>query len=457
MMRVAPTQRSPIWACLLCLGCAASTPRPVQPTRSEVVIQEATVVTARAPAPQPSPLPPLAQALDTTTPAFQCAFCLTEALLRQSAQSAQSGRAQAPALPERCAHWLRETGEPEPSGPGAYGELASAALSEALHGPPAERDVAVALSALWLDALLPASLVIGPAPAAIASDPALAHAYEDAASRQNGIALHGALYTLHGCVTAGASASDAGFAPWAQRCASELAAVEQRVNADPALASALAAHRAALRVVAAGERPAGPAQCWGPGPVVAAPAPAAASTAAAAAPEATLPPTAADEKASTGCSAAPALGAPWQPPPSLEEEFAGPWPRDHRYGPRDPRTGVRVSVALLGDAVAVPRLASNALFANSTHQQLAACFDSAVPKEQAVTVALRAQLSFDTHGHAQHPKAQALPGGDALATAAGRALSRCVQEVLGKLAVVCPGVPPGVRVEAIVCLRRESP
>ncbi|HEX7481655.1 MAG TPA: hypothetical protein VF331_27870 [Polyangiales bacterium] len=426
-MCLRPTRTLAPWLLGLLIGCAASPPHAQHPAAArQIVVEEPSVVSVPARSAPPlaavSALPPLGEALGSTAPAFQCAFALTEVLLQNTASHALSP---VPRVPEVCITWLGKSDEPRPEGFGAFQAIASRALTEALQGPAHQRDVAVALSALWLDALLPTTLVLGPPPAAVASDPALSSAYQDAATRQNGIALHGALYTLQGCVGA-TSPADASFEPWRARCADKLAALQERVRSDATLRSALEAHQAALRVWAAGERPAGPALCWQPS-------------------------TSPQDPAACGSGVAPVPAAPCQAPPSTEEEFAGPWPRDHRYGPRDPSTGVRVSVAL-AEPVA---LDARPLLALDTHAQLARCFAEAVPAAQPVTVAITAQLSVDARGQVTRAQLQPVRAGDAPVAPPSKDLLRCLRDALRKLSFGCgAAVQPG-SVHATVCLRRD--
>ncbi|HEX2677645.1 MAG TPA: hypothetical protein VHM19_13420 [Polyangiales bacterium] len=432
-------------ACLS--GCAASQPKPTTPARTELVVQEPTVVTAspRGYQGRVVELPPWPAALDTYSSTFQCAALLLRDILEkldlESVQYPAVCGAEVGTLPhERVLATLVALHMLEPS----FGADAA----------PAEAHMAKALAALALRDALSRQLVAPEAPAGAALDDTQRTAYAAEAKARNGQLLHGTLYTLHGCT----SEPDPAIAAFRALCSSAYDQLDAYVKADPALAGALSSRRIALRQEAAGERPPGPSVCWTP-TVLHQDASGGKPLdlgASAAEPDFSqmLTLSAAPEKAKTCALASDAKlepAAPWAKPPSFEEEFAGPWPRDHRYGARADGTDDRVSLLVITDA----SLDVRPLLAASLHAALAKCLAADATVAPATTYALEAALSVTATGKASITRIADVREEGADSAPAGKALLKCVRGALAGVSFSCTANDKKAGATVNVCLRRE--
>ncbi len=357
------------------------------------------------------------------SPAFQCGFTLAHARLRAPGSALAKPSA-------ACRTWLTEHELTWAVEPGRADALAATAFGEVITTGSDESDLAIALFALLLEASLEQRLVLDAA-ALGSNDPELLRAYLSAADQNNGMALHGTLYTLHGCIERRTQKPE--FAAWRALCSERLGAVKARVYKDPALVRALDTSRDALRLTAAGERPPGPAVCWAPclgnGPR-----------------DANAEAQREQGKPSTCARETPAVpAAPWAAAPSLSEEFAGPWPRDHRYGPRFSESNARVSMTIDDQ----PDLDLRPLASHDAHKAIARCFASDKSAAEADTLVIEAELSVDPTGQVKKVKMQS---SDKLASPT---LLRCIRDALQPTTFPCTRSGRAVRAHATFCIRHE--
>ena len=377
-------------------------------------------MTAKAP-PRKPVLPPLPASLSPASSELSCAYELVDALTQGDKNPTCSQSSSDPSI----------AGAPAPL-------VAMAALSAVLQRKDRELNVGRALAALVVE--LPSRQLLD----FVTKDAAACDAKtnpEGCAKRHEsyvpalGGALHAVQLSLHACSTD--TTTDNGYAPWRQLCQAHLDRLEGELKADPSLQDALNVYRGKARELAAGPRPEGPEACWQP--AIPAPSP----------------------KTEAKCDAAalPPSAAPWQAPPSLEQEFAGTWARDHRYGPLDATSQVRVSLAAAqiaaptkaAQAAAAPKhLDASALTGNTLHSALASCFaaDAALDKTQ--TLALEARVDLDARAKVQKVAVSPL---DPAAPAPSKTLTECVSGALRALPALCGSERTAVKVT--LCMRHD--
>jgi hypothetical protein len=176
-----------------------------------------------------------------------------------------------------------------------------------------------------------------------------------------------------------------------------MAPLEQADAQARALAQQVAAEREADRLAAEGPRPPGPDVCWLPSM---------------------------DQAPSAQLSA-----------------------RDQRYGARDAKTGVRVSATLAPS----PVIDARPLLGDDVRAGLAACFAQHVPADAAITLAMKAAVTVDAHGHA---KIATLTPEPADASPLDPRLVRCMLRVLQQSAFA--GLSDATAQAGVTyCLRRD--
>jgi hypothetical protein len=411
---------------LVVAGCAASQPQATTPDRQEIVVDEGTVVQVRrAGGTGVTVLPPLPAPIANTSRPFQDGFARAQTLLHAPGPNAppeQGDEAAARAwLDAQFKPWLEQR------------LAAIVALVEAFAGMTLEGDFEAPHEHVVASALL--GLVNGrtydqltavPAPAHVRGDAALLRVYQAELHTTLAGGLLGAAIVAHrSCAAAAAQQRELSFGPWLDLCHAQLAARLQQQSQALALHEAVKAERAAERLAAEGPRPAGPEICW---------APSALQTAAAHVPSARGP-------GAQRC----ALDA--QPNDPLAAQALS--PRDLRYGPRDPESGVRVSAALTDN----PTMDARPLAWIATQSRLARCFAKHVPAAQAITVAVHAHLSVGAQGRTQSVTLTPEPS-DASATPSAP-FAQCLRSALQQTAFGCSTNRTATQARATFCLRRD--
>jgi hypothetical protein len=249
------------------------------------------------------------------------------------------------------------------------------------------------------------------------------------------------------------------MAAWRTHCTTQLEQLTRRLDAEPALASAVEAQRASLRNTLAGERPIGPSACWSP--AIMYQATAGSSTVATRAGNPAEPafdkPFAVDPQAAPkqGCALAADApldpAAPWAKPPSMEEELGGTWPRDHRYGPRDAESGVRVSMSVVADG----SLDARPAVGTTLHTALARCLGPSPEATPELTTALVAELAVGATGKSRVTSVKALTDEATASAPASQELVTCVRKALAGLAFTCLHGDKKAKATATICLRHE--
>ena len=232
------------WAIAVVLfGCAATPPRAQTPRRSEIVVDEATVVQVRAPgaAVTDGALPPLPQTSQHPSAAFQQGFQLAQALLRASGPTALPDGDQATYdawLKAELAPWLETRGT-------ALKE-ALRPLGEATAASPSEQVVAAALVGL-IYARTQRQLLEVPPPPEVRADEKLLHIYLDQVHQTSESWAKSAVDALRYCAAGAAAASTPAFRPWLDLCQRELAVLQQQAQQAKALADTVVREREADR------------------------------------------------------------------------------------------------------------------------------------------------------------------------------------------------------------------
>jgi hypothetical protein len=442
--------RSRVGLVLLLTACGASQPTATTPARRELVVDEAMVVSARRPL-REGELPPLPQALDHTSAAFQRGHALAHELLQAPAPSTP------PALDDAgYAAWSERDFQTWLSARVAAAQAATDALGAVRDRPASEHVPAAALLGLVF-ARTHAQLLAVPPPAKVSADAKLQRIY---ASQLNASAqrwAEQAAAAFDHCSRAAAREAEAAYGLWLELCHQQLGALQRAGERARLLADVVAAEREADRLAAEGPRPDGPQICWGetaaPPPPSIIPGVVAAPTARAvpAAQTPTAVPSAGD--ATTGSGAAAPKAATTRCARAAhtvaDDGGAARSPRDLRYGPRDATHGVRVWAAL-GDN---PTMDASPLLEPATRAALAACFAQHVPPSRAVTVALHATLSIDARGATR--SAALTPEPSDLAVPPDAKLSRCLERSLSRVAFDCSPSGQPTQATATFCLRRD--
>jgi hypothetical protein len=442
--------RSLAWTALLIAAptalaaCGASQPIATTPARRELVIEEATVVSAQRPL-RDGELPALPQALNHTSAAFQRGHALASELLHAPGPGAP------PALDDQSyAAWSRGEFQAWLSTRIRAAQAATDALGAVRDGPASEHVPAAALLGLVYMRTHAQLLAVSP-PANVSADAKLQRIYTAQlnASAQRWADQAGAAFGH--CSRAAAREAEPAFGLWLELCHQQLATLQHAGERARLLADLVAAEHEADRLAAEGPRPEGPQICWGgagspvpPLPVALAipPAPVAAAAPPATAP-ATSPPARSPvaKSAPARCArAAHTVG---------DDGGTAPSPRDLRYGPRDPSHGVRVWAAL-GDN---PTMDASPLLEPATRAALAACFAQHVPKDRAVTVAVHATLSVDARGATR--SAALTPEPSDAAVPPDPKLTRCLERGLARVAFDCSPSGQPTQAAATYCLRRD--
>jgi hypothetical protein len=224
-------------------GCAATPPRATTPRRSEIVIDEETVVQVRAPgAPvTEGALPPLPQVSQHPSAAFQQGFVLAQALLRANGPSAPPDGDQS-----TYDAWLKAELAPWLEARGTALKAALRPLGEATSASPSEQVVAAALVGL-VYARTQRQLLEVPPPPAVRTDEKLLHIYLDQVHQTSASWAKSAVDALRYCAAGAAAASAPAFRPWLDLCQSELAVLDQQAQQARALADTVTREREADR------------------------------------------------------------------------------------------------------------------------------------------------------------------------------------------------------------------
>lgn len=234
----------PTWALLAALagtGCGSTQPRvQAPPTRSEIVVDEATVVTVAAPGARvDGSLPPLPQAWATTSPAFRQGLGLAETVLNAPGPTPPPDDSQ----PTYDA-WLGAELEPWLEARGKAVQDALKPLSELAPSSPSEQVIAAALVGM-LYARTHEQLLAVPPPPVVRADEKLLHIYRDQVNQTATSWLDSAVTALRQCANGAAAQAEPAFGPWLDRCQQELARQQQRAEAAKALSLTVQTEREA--------------------------------------------------------------------------------------------------------------------------------------------------------------------------------------------------------------------
>jgi hypothetical protein len=432
---------------LLCLGLllptvsACAPARPTTPARTELVIDEATVVKGRRAAPPVEDqllVPSLPQALETTSAAFQSGYALAFELL------ALPGPAPTPPNPDAVAYraWLERAFDPWLRTREQEISKTLWVLQQVSVRAPSEAVPALALSGLVVQRFRQ-QMVSVPPPPEVSGDPKLGRIYQNGLNSLVAPFMKDAVGAYRRCTELVSAGSELTLGPWLARCQERIAVLEGQLRDIEALADAVAAEQEAERLAIEGPKPAGPELCWaphvgrqGPLPVDGAPASSAASVSGA---PAVTP--------AAGGTPRCARTANTLPPTAPTQ---APTPRDLRYGLRDLESGVRVSANVTEN----PTMNAAPLAAPEAQAQLARCFAKYVPKDKAITVAVNAALTLDALGFVQ--EVELTPEPSDAATAPTKPLSRCLSQALKQIAFDCSPSAQPTQARASFCLRRDE-
>ncbi|HMI93553.1 MAG TPA: hypothetical protein VK509_19405, partial [Polyangiales bacterium] len=238
------TRRS-LASLLLLTACGASQPTPSTPGRRELIIDEATVVTARRPL-REGELPELPQALDHTSTAFQRGHALANELLHAP------GPGSPPALDDTSyAAWSDRDFQAWLSARVSAAQAATDALGSVRDGPASEHVPAAGLLGLVF-ARTHAQLLAVPSPASVSADAKLQRIY---ASQLNASAqrwAEQASAAFGHCSRAAAREAEPAYGLWLELCHQQLAALQRIDERARLLADVVAAEREADRLAAEG-------------------------------------------------------------------------------------------------------------------------------------------------------------------------------------------------------------
>lgn len=434
-LRVLGAQRAPslLLACVfVACGSTQATSGSTTPHRSELVIDEPTVVSAR-PRLREGELPPLPQPLESSPESFRRAHALASALLAAEGPGAVPVDDAAHAEWSRLsfASWLQARS----------GELQAVvdAFEPARTGSAAERVVAAALVGLGYTRLH-AQFTSVPPPASVAADARLTRVYRSALDAQAGAFLEQGSAALAHCAQHASAQTEAAFGLWLQLCQEQRVKVLERASQAKLLAELVAAERKADQIAAEGARPPGPEVCWTAERVEPSAADATPSTM-----------TTAAAATDSGVEAAPArrCARSARAEGTVSTTEPAPSPRDLRYGLRDAATAVRVSAAL-ADA---DTMDASPLLQPAPRSALAACFAQHVRVDQPVTVAVHATLVVDARGKAR--SAALTPEPSDAASPPSPALVRCLQRALVRVPFDCSPSGQETQTRVTYCLRRD--
>ncbi len=237
---------------ILLAGCAAATPRPAgPPARSEIVVEEATVVQARAPGERDG-LPPLPRPLSASSQGFAQGYRLARPLLRAAGPAAPPEADQA-----GYDTWLRATLAPWLQARGDAVQAALRPLAQIDAAAPAERVPAAALvGLLYLRAHQ--QLLAVPPPPSVRADSKLLDIYLDQVNATSASWVQNAERALRGCAVAAAAQSQPVYAAWLDLCQQQLAQLQQQNSQAAALHARVLAEQQAEASASEGAQPAAP-------------------------------------------------------------------------------------------------------------------------------------------------------------------------------------------------------
>lgn len=431
---------------LLCLGLllpivyACAPARPTTPRRTELVIDEATVVKGRRAAPPVEDqqlVPSLPQALETTSAAFQAGYALAWELL------ALPGPTPTPPNPDAIAYraWLESAFDPWLRTREQQIGKTLWVLQQVSVRAPGEAVPALALSGLVVERFR-RQMVSVPPPPEVSGDAKLGRIYQDGLNSLVAPFLKDATHAFRRCTERVSAGSELTLGPWLLRCQERMAVIEGQLRDIKTLADTVAAEQQADRLAIEGPKPPGPELCWAPhigrqGPLPVDGASASTAPSLSGAPVATPDATNASRCARTATQLTPTA--------SVE----APTPRDLRYGLRDLQSGVRVSANLTEN----PTMDASPLAAPEAQAQLARCFAKYVPKDKAITVAVNAALTLDALGFVQ--EVELTPEPSDAATPPTKPLSRCLSLALKQIAFDCSPSAQPTQARASFCMRRD--
>jgi hypothetical protein len=232
-----------ISALALTAGCAATPPRPLEPRRTEIVVDEATVVEGRAPETQAkSGLPRLPTGLQATSPAFSRGLALARAALSAAGPGA-------PPDDDQLSYdaWLKAELEPWLEARGKAVQEALEPLGqvlEAADGAPNEQVAGAALVGL-IYAQAHDQLCTVPPPPSVRADEKLLHIYQDQVNQTSASWVDSAVSALRHCARGAAAQRDPSFGPWLDLCQQGLARLEEQTQAAKILAETVSKEREA--------------------------------------------------------------------------------------------------------------------------------------------------------------------------------------------------------------------
>ena len=228
-----------IGSCVCCAcGAAAAPERPPASARTEIVVDEATVVRADAPSLPPFGLPPLPTPLPETSMVFQHGLTLAQALLEAPAPSA------APDDSAGYATWLDSDFKPWMQARAEAVAESNAALGASANGSLAERVVGAAVTGM-VDARTHDQLLAVPAPPEVRGDDDLLRIYQNAIRVGAATWVEQALTSLRDCADHAARATDSAFVPWLDLCQARMSDMQRAQAEAQALFEQVAADRAA--------------------------------------------------------------------------------------------------------------------------------------------------------------------------------------------------------------------
>jgi hypothetical protein len=198
------------------LACGARQPGPTTPGRTEVVVDEATVVTA-APRRDEHGLPPLPVPLDSTSPDFRAGRELALRLLHADGPGPPPGgdeQAYARWTAGPFTDWMQKRA--------AATRAAVQRLGEVADGPPAEHVVGAALVGLVYERLVVQLLTVPPPPH-LSGDPLLLRHYRKGLDDASAEWREAATRALFHCAKHAAMQTDAAYGLWLRLCHDHLA------------------------------------------------------------------------------------------------------------------------------------------------------------------------------------------------------------------------------------------
>jgi len=232
-----------IAATLALFGCASAAPQGGTTPKTELVIDEGTLVQGRSPRSEGG-LPLLPQTLSETSVAFQSGYAAAEPLLRAA------GPTNPPDDQAGYDAWITATLMPWLDGRGREVEAALRPLGAVTQGPPPERVVAAALVGL-LYARMHDQLVAVPPPPSVRADQGLLRIYQDQVHETSAAFVENAVRALRACAVSAAAEHEPIYVPWLELCQGQLGKLQEQEKAAAALHAQLVAEREAAGVTSA--------------------------------------------------------------------------------------------------------------------------------------------------------------------------------------------------------------